>query len=265
LGKKAIAAQGYPRVKVICMDEITLHKGKGKYILVISAPELGVVLDVLEDRSQEKLLTWLEERGKEWCEGVEVACSDMWDAYQEAAAEKLPNARRVVDRFPVMKNLNDALTKARRTIQHAADEASKALLKGCRWLLVKNCENLTAEEQKKLVGMFAVSPDLCACYTLKEGFRALFNQHLDETEAEKQLQDWVAKVEASSFKALKQFVGTLRNWWQQILIYFVGRFNNGFAEGVNLKIKMLNRRGFGYYNFKSFRLHVLVAFIPFSR
>jgi len=46
------------------------------------------------------------------------------------------------------------------------------------------------------------------------------------------------------------------DWWQQILNYFDGRFNNGFAEGVNLKIKMLNRCGYGCRNFNSFRLHV---------
>lgn len=250
---------------MICLDEITLHKGHGKFILVISAPELGLVLDVLEDRSKEKLLAWLEERGEEWRAGVEVACSDMWDAYQEAVAEKLPKARRVVDRFHVMKNLNDALTKARRTIQQEADEAMKTILKGCRWLLVKNRENLTADDQGKLTGMLAASPELHACYTLKEDFRALFNQSLAREEAEKKLEEWVTRVEASSLKALKKFVGTLRNWWQQILNYFVDRVNNGFAEGVNLKIKMLNRRGFGYRNFKSFRLHVLVAFTPFSR
>ena len=142
---------------MICFDEITLHKGHGKFILVISAPELGLVLDVLEDRSKEKLLAWLEERGEEWRAGVEVACSDMWDAYQEAVAEKLPNARRVVDRFHVMKNLNDALTKARRTIQQEADEAMKTVLKGCRWLLVKNRENLTAEDQEKLSAMLAAT------------------------------------------------------------------------------------------------------------
>lgn len=250
---------------MICFDEITLHKGHGKFILVISAPELGLVLDVLEDRSKEKLLAWLEERGEDWRAGVEEACSDMWDAYQEAVAEKLPNARRVVDRFHVMKNLNDALTKTRRTIQQEADEAMKTVLKGCRWLLVKNRENLTAEDQEKLSGMLAASPELRTCYTLKEDFRTLFNQPLDKTEAEKLLQEWVTKVESSPFKALKKFVGTLRNWWHQILNYFVDRANNGFAEGVNLKIKMLNRRGFGYRNFRSFRLHVLVAFIPFSR
>jgi len=232
---------------------------------VISAPELGLVLDVLPDRNKATLEKWLDERGKAWCEADEVACSDMWDAYQNVAAEKLPNARRIVDRFHVMKNLNDTLTKARRAIQKEATEDTKEIWKGCRWLLVKNKENLKAEEQQKLDKMLAASPELQACDEFKEAFRDLFNQELDYQSAEKRLLDWVARVEASSFRALQSFVKTLRNWWQQILNYFVGRHNNGFAEGVNLKTKMLNRRGYGYRNFNSFRLHVLVAFDPISR
>jgi transposase len=223
------------------------------------------VLDVLEDRSKENLLKWLDERGSEWCAAVQVACSDMWDAYQEAAEQKLPNACRVVDRFHVMKNLNAALTKARRAIQKDADATTKELLKGCRWLLVKNRENLTEEQQQKLTCMLEASPELKRCYQLKESFRDLFEQNLTPKAAEKRLLRWVAQVEATPFKALQSFVNTLRNWWQQILNYFDGRYNNGFAEGVNLKIRMLNRRGYGYRNFSSFRLHVLVAFDPLSR
>ena len=252
-------------MKVICFDEISLRRGHGEYVLVISAPELGLVLDILPDRNKKTLEKWLDDRGKAWCEAVEVACSDMWDAYQNVAAEKLPNARRIVDRFHVMKNLNDALTKARRAIQKEADEDTKEILKGCRWLLVKNKENLKAEEHQKLYNMLEASPELKVCYEFKEAFRDLFNQELDFQSAEERLLDWVARVEASSFRALQSFVKTLRNWWQQILNYFVGRHNNGFAEGVNLKIKMLNRRGYGYHNFNSFRLHVLVAFDPVSR
>jgi len=252
-------------VRAICFDEITLHKGHGKFVLVISAPDLGLVLDVLEDRSKENLLKWLDERGSEWCATIQVACSDMWDAYQEAAEQKLPNARRVVDRFHVMKNLNEALTKTRRAIQKEADEATKELLKGCRWLLGKNQENLTEEQQQKLSGMLEASPELKSCYELKEAFRELFNENLSYNTAEKRLLHWIAKVEATPFKALKSFIKTLRNWWEQILNYFDGRYNNGFAEGVNLKIKMLNRRGYGYRNFNSFRLHVLFAFDPLSR
>lgn len=250
---------------MICFDEISLHRGHGEYILVISAPELGLVLDVLPDRNKETLEKWLDERGKAWCEAIKVACSDMWDAYQNVAAEKLPNAKRIVDRFHVMKNLNDALTKTRRAIQKEADEGTKEILKGGRWLLVKNKENLKAEENQKLGNMLEASPELKACYEFKEAFRDLFNQELDYQSAEERLLDWVARVEASSFRALQSFVKTLRNWWQQILNYFVGRHTNGFAEGVNLKIKMLNRRGYGYHDFNSFRLHVLVAFDPIPR
>jgi transposase len=252
-------------VRAICFDEIAFHRGHGKFVLVISAPEVGLVLDVLEDRSKENLLKWLDKRGSEWCAAVQFACSDMWDAYQEAAEQKLPNARRVVDRFHVMKNLNEALTKARRAIQKHANETTKELLKGCRWLLVKNRENLTEEQEQKLSRMLEASPELKSCYELKETFRDLFNQSLTPKAAEKRLLRWVAQVEATPFKALKSFISTLRNWWEQILNYFDGRYSNAFAEGVNLKIKMLNRRGYGYRNFSSFRLHVLVAFDPVSR
>ena len=174
---------------MICLDEISLRRGHGEYVLVISAPELGLVLDVLPDRNKETLEKWLDERGKAWCEAIEVACSDMWDAYQTVAADKLPNARRIVDRFHVMKNLNDALTKARRAIQKDADENTKEILKGCRWLLVKNKENLKAEEQQKLDKMLKASPELKTCYEFKEVFRDWFNPELESEYAEAQLSD----------------------------------------------------------------------------
>jgi transposase len=134
-------------------------------------------------------------------------------------------------------------------IQKDANEETRELLKGCRWLLVKNRENLTEEQQQKLSHMLEASPELKSCYELKESFRDLFNEHLSYEIAEKRLLCWIAKVEATSFKALKSFINTLRNWWEQILNYFDGRYNNGY----------------GYRNFNSFRLHVLVAFDPISR
>jgi transposase len=264
-GKKTLAQRGYPRVKVLCLDEITTHKGHGHYRLVISAPELGLVLDVLADRTKETLTAWFEQRGEAWCAQVETCCADMWDAYHTVAQEKLPNAQRVVDRFHVTKNLTDAVTKARRTIQNQADEETKAVLKGGRWLLVKNRENLSAEEEAQLAQMLAVSPELKTCYELKEAFRTWFAQSADRETAANGLLDWQTKAKATGLRSLQAFVKTLDNWREGILNYFNGRHSNGFAEGVNLKIKMLNRRGFGYRNFAHFRLHILVAFKPISR
>jgi transposase len=244
---------------VLCLDEIAPHKRHGRYYLVISAPELGLVLDVLKDRKKASLEAWFDARGLDWCAAVEVCCADMWDAYHEAAQAKLPNPRQTVDRFHVMKNLNDAVTKARRTIQKHADETTQQLLKGCRWLLVKNRENLEADEQQRLDAMLAASPELKLCYDLKEDFRKWF-QSSDRATAEQGLTDWLARVEASGLKALQAFTRTLTNWKERILNYFDGRHSNGFAEGINLKVKLINRRGFGYRNFENFRLHVLTAF-----
>ena len=252
-------------MKVLCLDEVAPHKGHGNYRLIISAPELGLVLDVLENRKKDSLEAWFDQRGLAWCAHVEVCCADMWDAYHEAAAAKLPNARQTVDRFHVMKNLNEAVTQARRAIQHQADEPTRAALKGCRWLLVKNRENLDDDERQQLHAMLEASPELRLCYELKEAFRDWFNQVADRPTAARALADWLARVQASGLKALQAFTRTIENWRERILNYFDGRHSNGFAEGVNLKIKMINRRGFGYRNFQHFRLHVLVAFEPVSR
>ncbi len=250
---------------VLGLDEIAPQKGHGRFHLIITAPELGIVLDVLSDRKQATLEAWFDERGPAWCAAVEVCSADMWDAYHEAAHAKLLNARLTVDRFHVMKNLNDALTTARRSIQKTADAPTQALLKGCRWLLVKNAENLTDDERPKLAAMLAVSPALKTCYALKESFRAWFNTRSDRVTAERTLDEWLATVQASGFRALQAVTKTIGHWREGILNYFDGRHSNGFAEGVNLKIKLLNRRAFGYHNFASFRLHVLVAFEPRSR
>ena len=245
---------------VLCLDEIAPHKGHGNYNLIISAPELGLVLDVLKDRKKASLEEWFEQRGRDGCATVEVCCADMWDAYHEAAPRHLPNARPPVERFHVMKNLNGAVTKARRTIQKHADEATQQVLKGGRWLLVKNAEDLTDDERQRLAAMLAASPDLKQWYDLKEDFRQWFNQAVDRLTADRDLTDWLTRVEASGVKALQAFTRTIRHWREWILNYFDGRHSNGFAEGLNLKIKLLNRRALGYRNFDNFRLHRLMAF-----
>jgi transposase len=126
--------------------------------------------------------------------------------------------------------------------------------------LVKNAENLTADERERLVAMLAASPELKQCYELKEDFRHWFNTSLDRVTADRQLSEWVVRVKASGLKALQAFTQTVSNWRERILNYFDGRHSNGFAEGANLKIKLINRRAYGYHNFENFRLHILMAF-----
>jgi len=167
----------------------------------------------------------------------------------------------VVDRFHVQKNLNDALTKARREVHRQAPDEVREALKGCRWLLVRNREDLTTEQRTQLEAACAACPELKTCYDLKEEFRELFTLP-DRATAEPALQEWQRKVEQSGVKAFEPFLTTLNNWGQYILNYFDERLTSGFVEGMNNKIKLLKRIAFGFRNFDHFALRVRIECAP---
>ena len=251
-------ARGYPLVKVLHVDEIAPHKGHGNYRLVLSAPEVGV-LDVLEDRHKHTLEAWLQARGAEWCAAVEEFHADMWRPYHEAARAQLPNVvMTTADHFHVIENLHKAFNEVRKAVQRQADEATRTQLKGSRWLLLKNPQNLTEAEQERLETILQATPELRRAYDLKEDFRALYSLR-DPQQAAQDLAKWVAQARTAGHAALQTFVTTVENWRDEILRFFVTRGSNGFAEGINNKIKLLLRRAFGCANFAHLRLRIIAA------
>lgn len=254
-----VTARGYPLVQALHVDEIAPLKGHGNYRLVLSSPEVGV-LDVLEDRLKESLEAWLTTRGAAWCAAVTAFHADMWRPYHDAALAKLPNVRTTTaDHFHVIQNLNKALGEVRKALQRQADAATRELLKGSRWLLLKNPVKLTETERARLADILAAMPELARNYTLKEDFRALYTLR-DPQVAATQLAEWLAEARAHGHTALQTFVTTVTNWQDEILSFFTQRGSNGFAEGINNKIKLVLRRAFGCPNFDHFRLRIIAAF-----
>ena len=186
----------------------------------------------------------------------------MWEPYTLAVKAKLPHTRIVVDRFHVMKNLNHCLTIARREIQRTASDEVKEQLKGSRWALVKNEKDLNDKQRTKLETVYQVSPELKVCHQLKEQFRAIFETITDREKAKSALRQWIKQVQKQNVAALQSFLATLNNWFELILNYFIERWTNAFAEGVNNKIKLIKRRAFGFTNFDHFRLRILVECAP---
>lgn len=239
------------------IDEIALKKGHRDYILVLSDRDTGRVIALLPDRLQATLEAYLASWSAEpRAAGTDVML-DLWAPYHAAVAAALPQARRVADRFHVMKNLTDQVSTARRTLQRTATPAEREQLKGCRWLLVKNAADLTAAEQAQLASLTEAVPLLGRLHELKEDFRSIFERTREQATASIHLQEWIAAVEASAVPSLSKFVGTLRHWWEAILNYFPERLNSGFVEGLNNKLKLIKRRAFGFRNFEHFRLRVL--------
>jgi len=105
--------------------------------------------------------------------------------------------------------------------------------------------------------VYETSPELKQSHILKEDFRRIFEEEDNKENASKSLEDWLNRVVESGLKGLEKFLTTLSNWKDSILNYFNGKVTNGFVEGMNNKIKLIKRKGFGFTNHKHFRYRVL--------
>jgi transposase len=254
VSKKIVTQKG---IEILGIDEISMKKGHKDFVLVISDIGNKRVIEVLENRLKESLDKYFDEMPQEVKCRIKQVSMDMWSPYYDSVVEKLPHVEIVIDRFHVMKNLNDCLTNTRREICRIASKEDKAKLKGCRWVLVKNSADLTLAEQEKLNIVYDTSPELKQVHLLKEDFRRIFEEEDDMEKASKALEDWISRVMDSGLKGLEKFLSTLNKWKASILNYFNGKVTNGFVEGMNNKIKLIKRKGFGFTNHKHFRYRVL--------
>jgi transposase len=179
---------------------------------------------------------------------------DMWAPYHQAARNKLPHAKVVVDRFHVMKQLNTRLTQLRTEYQKGGSPEMRSVIKGSRWLLVRNRCELSPREEDQLNKILELCPELRTLYLLKEEFRSIFEKVHCRQKAARFLSAWMLKASYTGNKYLTKFITTLHNWWEEILNYFIERITNGFVEGLNGALRTIIRIAFGYRNFINFKL-----------
>lgn len=246
-------------VRVLGIDEISLKKRHKQFVLVISDISRKCVLAVLPDREKKTLEAWIESLSPESRKSIRFVSIDMWKPYYQAARSKLPHAKVVVDRFHVMKQLNMQLTKLRTTYQKQCAPEIQKILKGSRWILVRNRSELSKKQEDQLTQILQACPELCALYLLKEEFRTIFEKIKCRDKAARFLDAWCRKANRTGNKFLAKFVNTFKNWRDQILNYFIERITNGFVEGINNALRVITRMAFGYRNFKNFKLRVLAG------
>ena len=256
--KRAEKQQQWQTVRCLGIDEISLHKGHRHFVLVLSDLERHCVIAVLAERSQEVLEAWLDKLSEAQRKAIRLVAMDMWVPYRSVIKAKLAHAEIVADRFHVMKQLNHVIAKIRRNLQAKADKTAYELLKGLRWILVRNRSDLKPEEELKLQAALQAFPELRTAYLLKERFVSIANKLQDRQQAECFLRAWVYEAQASGISQLVKFTHTLLNWWEEFLNYFNEGFTSAVVEGLNNAIRGAIRRAFGFHVFEHFRLQVLV-------
>ena len=260
--------------RVISFDEFKADTKEGKYAFIINDPIHRKVLDILPKRKKEYLIqyfTYTENR-----HSVEFVISDMYEPYLLVQQIMFPKAKYVVDRFHYTRYVMDALDKIRIRLQKEYGYNSK------EYRMLKNKKNVTllrkysndvewyTYTQRYRNGhmvdilkydlreqLLATNEELYKGYILKELFMDVLHTTTYEY-AESEIKEWISTVKNYGIKEMEEAAETIKNWLPYIVNSFIDkRFSNGYTEGVNNKIKVIKRIGFGYKNFKFFRLRIM--------
>ena len=250
----------FAQVKRIGIDEIALKKGHKHYVAVIVDLDTGSVLDLLEDRSKEFIISYFEQKGPAFCQQIELFCADLWEGYLTAARCVFPTAIIVTDRFHFFAKLQQAVDACRKYYRKKYATAKE--LVHLKWLLLKNEADLTPEERQQLAHVFS-NPAyvlLKRCYEAKNSFRIILEEDITRTEAENKIATWITEITQTPNRFLTNFIAFYQRWATYILNYFEGRYHTSIIEGINNKIKSIKRRAFGFTNFEFFKIRVITAF-----
>jgi transposase len=230
------------------MDEISQRKGYRDFITMIANAETGNLLEVIDSHKQEEIIEALKQQPLEVREQVEEVSVDMWGGFPKVIAEVFPNAVVVIDRFHVMKLVNQRLNKLRQIVGIKAQ--------GSRFLLLKNSQDLSPEENQKLQQILSQSPCLRMAYCMKEELREIYQTSTTVKTGVIRMKKWLAQAKVFYSKVAR----TISTHLDGICNYFISRTTSGVMEGINNKAKLIMRQGYGFTNFESFRARLLGSF-----
>ena len=241
----------------IAIDEISIGKGQ-KYLTVVLDLDTGAVVFVGDGNGAEALQPFWR-RLKRSRTHIEAVAMDMSKAYIRAVTESLPAAMIVFDHFHVIKLFNDKLQEFRRQLfNKAQSEMEKKVIKGTRWLLLKNPENLVEErnEPQRLQKALELNQPLATVYYMKEDLRQLWSQKTKKRSA-RFLADWIARARVSGISMLEKFADTLQTHRDGILAYYDYPISTGPLEGTNNKIKTMKRQAYGFRDKAFLKLKIM--------
>jgi transposase len=245
------------RLKYIAIDEISVRKGH-KYLTLVMDLVSGAVVFVGDGRRADALLPFWA-RLKRSRAKLRAVATDMSTAYIGAVLEHLPGVPLVFDHFHVVKLMNDRLTEIRRTLHHElSTRMGKNVLKGSRWILLKNPENLSTErnEPDRLRMALQMNEPLATAYYLKEDLRQIWNQPC-KADAARFLESWIERAAGSGIAPLTRMANTLATYRSGLLAWYDHPISSGPMEGTNNKIKTMKRQAYGYRDMDFFKLRIM--------
>ena len=233
----------------IGIDEISHRKGQ-RYLTVVVDHHSGRLVWAAPGRDRRSVLAFFDAFGEERCTQIELISADMASWISGPIAERCPHAVRCVDPFHVVMLATEALDEVRREVWNEARRQGNLELarelKGARFAVWKNPENLTDRQAAKLAAIQQTNARLYRAYLLKEQLRQIYQ--LPAPAAERLLDRWLAWARRCRLPSFVKLARTITEQRDGILAAIRHGLSNARIEQVNTQIRLIARRAFGFHS-----------------
>lgn len=245
------------RIILLGIDEISEQKGH-RYLTLVTDILKRRVIWAGRGRDRAVLKKFFRWFGKERTRRIRCVVIDMHDPYEQENRKQCPRAALIYDHFHVVKPLSIAIDNIRRRLQSELPPDGRRYLKGSRYLLLRNRENLTKKQHIRLKELLKLPANvtLNTAYILKEDLRVIFRWQ-DPKQARIELRDWKQRVRESKIPELLEYVKMLDRRRFGIQNFFRHRETNGLSEGLNNVVKTIKKNAYGFHDWQYFRLKIL--------
>ncbi len=267
LEKQYMAAQlhraGKPGPKAIGIDEISIRKGHTYRIVVSDLVRRRPIWFGGQDRSEASLAQFYDWLGKNKAQRIRLAVMDMWKPFRNSTQAHAPQAAILFDKFHVLRHLNEALDQVRKSEYARLGGKQRRYIKGQKYTLLSHRANLDLDGRKALKTLLAANQRLNTAYLLKESFGQLWSYER-EGGARRFFENWRAALKWQRLKPYEKFAEMIDRHWEGIAAYCrpENKVSLGFVEGLNNKIRVLQRRAYGLRDEEYLRLKVLTCMLP---
>ncbi len=248
--------EDFSNIESVGMDETSQKKHHNYITLFVDLIKRKTIF-ITEGKSNDTVIKFVKdlEQHKGKAENIKDVSCDMSPAFIKGITENLTNAEITFDKFHILKIINDAVDKVRKTEAKGND-----LLKNTKYLFLKNNANLTEKQSKKLKELSISKLNLKSIRALhiRENFQHIYNAENYE-EFELLLKEWYFWATHSRLEPIKQAAYTIRRHWSGVLKWFESKINNGILEGLNSIIQACKAKARGYRTAKNFKIIVYLV------
>lgn len=238
-------------LRVIGVDEISYMKGR-KYATVVYDLDRAKVVWVGKGKGRSTIESFfLEELSEYQRSNIRYATCDMSRAYVGAIKDYCPNATLVLDRFHIVKALNEAVDEVRKEQWRKVEKDERKVLKGLRWLLYRHSSTRTKKDTRILNSLRRSNRRIYRAWVLKDEFEQFWNYKAPWA-AERFMKRWTTTALRSRLEPLQKFAKMIRKYKDNILTFVKTRLTNAVSEGINRIIRMIKNRASGFHSLDAF-------------